>query len=292
MNFLLLIFCGIIASVSGLSIRSFQLYIQKHPLQMQFYQMFSMGIGAIIYLVLSGFILPTTKDAWMLALSFGVCLAVSSIGYAEAMHNGPFSLTGIINSCNVLIPILVGCIAFQEQLLLPHVIGIVLLLCTFILPGIGSQGQQQEIRPVWYPLILLSFLGNGFGAVILSAFNKLPDAGSSDSFMAVGFLFGALLILSYVFICKARRPGAVIALEPSWRLAGLLSVSALCVFGCNSLLIRLAAVYPGSMLFPVYNGVSSVLSCLASCIVFREPIDKKKFITIILGLGAVILLNF
>ena len=89
MNFVLLLLSGAIASLSGLSIRSFQLYIQKHPLQMQFYQVLSMGIGAIVYLILSGFTFPATLPAWLLALAFSVCLAVSSIGYAEAMHNGP-----------------------------------------------------------------------------------------------------------------------------------------------------------------------------------------------------------
>ena len=291
MNFLLLLLSGAISSLSGLSIRSFQIYIQKHPLQMQFYQVLSMGIGGTVYLVLSGFTLPDSSAAWALALAFGVCLAASSIGYAEAMHNGPFSLTGIINSCNVLIPILVGCIAFQDQLRLPHIIGILLLLSTFVLSGTGNQGEKKEIRPIWYFLILLSFLGNGFGAVILSAFNKLPNPGSSNSFMAVGFLFGALQLLAYVLICKARKPDSVVALQPSLRLAGLLAVSAFCVFACNSLMIRLAAVYPGAMLFPVYNGISSVLSCLASWILFREIMDRKKVITIILGIGAVILLN-
>lgn len=73
MNFILLLLSGAIASVSGLSIRSFQLYIQKHPLQMQFYQVFSMGIGAVIYLFLSGFTLPSMQETWLLTLCFGVC---------------------------------------------------------------------------------------------------------------------------------------------------------------------------------------------------------------------------
>ena len=291
MNFLLLLLSGAIASLSGLSIRSFQIYVQKHPLQMPFYQVLSMGIGSIVYLVLSGFTLPASAASWGLALSFSLCLGASSIGYTEAMQNGPFSLTNIINSCNVLIPILVGCIAFRERLLLPHMIGIALLLSTFILSGTGNRGEQREIRPIWYFQILLSFLGNGFGAVILSAFNKLPDPCSSDSFMAVGFFFGALLIMAYVLVCRVRKPGSVFALQPSWRLTGLLSVSALCVFGCNSLMIRLAAVYPSAMLFPVYNGISSVLSCLASCLLLKEAIDKKKFLTLLLGIGAVVLLN-
>ena len=291
MNFLLLLLSGAIASLSGLSIRSFQLYVQKHPLQMQFYQVLSMGIGGIIYLLLSGFLFPTEPAAWGLALAFGVCLATSSIGYAEALHNGPFSLTGIINSCNVLIPILVGYIVFREQLLLPHLVGIVLLLATFFLSGTGGKSEQRELRPVWYFQILLSFLGNGFGAVILSAFAKLPTPCSSNSFMAVGFLFGSLLLLLYVLLRRVRKPGSVFVLQPSWLLAGLLAVSTLCVFGCNSLMIRLAAVYPSAMLFPVYNGISSVLSCLASCLLLREAIGKKKLLTILLGIGAVVLLN-
>lgn len=291
MHLILLLLGGTIASISGLGTRCFQLHIQKHPLQMQLYQVFSLSIGAMIYLVLSGFTLPSVQEAWLLALCFGVCLAVSSIGHAEAMHNGPFSLTGIISSCNVLIPILVGCIFFQEHLQPGHIVGILLLLCTFVLPSIGTTEESKEIRPIWYFQILLSFLGNGFGAVILSAFNKLPTPGSSDSFMAASFFIGSLLLLAYLLLRKVSKPESVIRLPFSWLLVGLLAASALCVFGCNSLLIRLAAVYPSSMLFPIYNGISSVLSCFASCLFFQESIDRKKFITILLGIGAVVLLN-
>lgn len=291
MNFVLLLLCGAIASVSGLALRGFQLHVQKYPRQMQVYQVLSVGFGGIIYFVLSGFTLPAAPDAWALGLAFGVCMAASSIGYAEAMHNGPFSLTNIINSCNVLIPILVGCIAFREQLSSFHIVGILLLLVTFVLSGVGPKGEKREIKPIWYPLILLSFLGNGFGAVILSAYSKLPYPGTNNSFMAAGFLFGALLLLLYVLFYKARNPGTVVALQPSWLLAIFLTISTLGIFGCNSLLIRLAGVYPSSMLYPVYNGTSSVLACVASCILFREHMDKKKLLTVILGIVAVVLLN-
>lgn len=291
MNILLLLLTGAIASVSSLSIRCFQMTLQRSPIQGVTYQVCYIGIGGIIYLILAGGAFPSGSAAWLLGLAFGICLAVAGIGTFQSYTTGPMSLTSIVISCNVVLPILVGCFAYQEALRLPHLVGIALLIVTFILSGLGSKGAQREIKPIWYLMLLLGFLGNGFGAVILSTVSKLPSPGSNHSFLAVGFLSGALLLLSYALLHKAQHRDAAIRLQLHPLLFVLLAVSTLGCFGCNTLLLHLNNVFPSTVLYPIYNGTSSVLVCLISCLVFREPMDKKKFFSILLGIGAVVLLN-
>lgn len=291
MDLLLVILCGVIASVSCLSIRTFQMTLQRSARQFQLYQAGSFLLSALIYFCMGGSRLPADSAIWLLALGFGLCLSSSGIATAESYLCGPMSLTGIIISCNVVLPIAVGCLVYQESLQLPHIAGFVLLLATFLLPALGSSDKASRIHPRWYPLVLLSFLGNGAGSVILSAFTKMGHTSASNGFLGVGFLSGALMLLVFLAVVKLRRPDTVVAIRLHPLLFILLAVSTVSVFGANALILYLNTLFPASILYPLYNTVSSVLVCLISWLVFREPMNGKKLLSILLGIGAVILLN-
>jgi len=291
MNFALVLLCGALASASNICLRAFQRTLQRAPQQMQTYQALYLLPAAVIYFLIAESPLPAAPEPWLLTLCFGLCMAVASIGTAESLLCGPMSLTSIITSCNVVLPILMGCLVYHEALSLFHLIGIMLLLTTFVLPALGSTDEKQKIPFKWYIFVLMAFFGNGFGAVILSIYSKLPYPGTNNSFLGISFVIAAVILFAYLLLCKRKNPELRISLQPSPLLFVLLTCSIGCVFGTNLLILHLTGLLPASILYPLYNGTSSVLICLVSCIVFREPIDRKKLLTILLGIGAVVLLN-
>lgn len=291
MSFALVLLCSAFASASNICIRTFQQTLQRAPRQMQMYQVCYLLPAAAIYFLLADLPLPAAPAPWLLTLCFGLCMAVASIGTAESLQCGPMSLTSIISSCNVLLPILVGCLVYHEALRLIHLLGMILLLTTLVLPSLGSKEECQHIPGRWYLFVLMSFFGNGFGAVILSAYSKLPYPGTNNSFLGISFVIAAILLLAYLLLYKRRNPQVQISLPVRPLLFVLLAVSVGCVFGANILIMHLSGILPASILYPLYNGTSTVLVCLISCAVFHESIDRKKLLTILLGIGAVVLLN-
>lgn len=289
MKLIPVLLCSVLACCSSAGIRIFQTKLQKTPRQLQLYQALYMSVAAVAYMLLSGFCVPGNMTGWLLSLGFALCLGASSIGTAESLLCGPMSLSSVIVSCNVILPIAVGWIFYKEQVSAVHIIGCVLLFGTFLLSGIGPKQEEKEVSARWYAMVLLAFLANGFGAVVVSLYAKV--SGGDDGLLGVSFLLAACMLMVYVLAGRKKEPVQCRALLKRPLFYLLLAVSATSVFGVNRMLLYLSGLLPSSVLYPVYNGVTSLLVCAVSCIAFREPMDRKKLLTIALGIGAVILLN-
>ena len=290
MELALLFLCSILACCSNAGIRLFQNRLQKTPRQLQLYQAVYMFVAAAVYLAFSGFCTPQGSLGWLLSVGFALCLTASSIGTAESLLCGPMSLSGVIISCNVVLPIAAGWLFFKETVSVVHIIGCVLLLATFVLTGLGPKGQKKEVGARWYLMVLLAFLANGLGAVVVSLYAKV-DVGGSDGFLGFSFLMAALALGIYVISGRKTAPLEAKGLLKSPLFYLLVAVAATSVFGVNRMMLSLNSLLPASVLYPVYNGVTSVLLCLVSWVFFRESMNRKKLLTIGLGIAAVILLN-
>jgi multidrug transporter EmrE-like cation transporter len=66
-----------------------------------------------------------------------------------------------------------------------------------------------------------------------------------------------------------------------------------CILGCFQLLNTYAiATINGTFLFPTYAGGSIILSTALSLLWFRERLHGKQAISLIIGIVAIILMNF
>lgn len=291
MNSALILLCSAAAALSSIGIRVFQTRIQKNDLQLQLFQFGYILVDALIFLIMSGFSLPTARNAWLLAIAFAFCMLFATIGLAESYQCGPMSLSSIIINCNVLMPILAGCIAYKETLRPVHILGILFLMATLVLSGIGPKTEKRDIAPIWYLYVLMAFLGNGFGAIILSAYGKQFQGAGNQSFLGAAFFLSALLLLAFYFYSGTRHAEKSSPIRPFSLFLLLIGLSAGGCFAVNILLLHLSGVMPASLLYPLYTGASTLLICLVSCIIFKEKLTRKKVINILLGLTAVILLN-
>lgn len=285
------VLAGVTACVSSVGIRLFEEKVQKHQRDLQAFQSLYLLLCGLVFLVLSGFRFPTTALGLLLTVAFAGCLSVSTIGTTASYLCGPMSLSSVINSCSVVLPILFGCLVYDEKMTVLHLIGIALLLATFILTGTGSGEGKKEITLKWALMVLMSFLGNGFGAVVLAVYARLPETGSDSGFMAISFFISALLL--FLCLCFTGR-GAGRAEEPvrlSMPFFWTSGLSALGCFGTNLLIIYLSGVMPASLLHPVYNSASGILVSVVSCLLFRERMDRKKVLILVLGICSVVFLN-
>ena len=289
MNLFLPFAAALTASVSSVAIRLFEQKVQRDHRDLQVFQTLYVFLCGVVFLLVSGFRFPGTAAGWLYALAFSACLAVSSIGTAESFLCGPMSLSSVINSCSVVLPILFGCLVYKETMTAPHLLGIVFLLATFILTGTGSKEGKKEISLKWFIMVMLAFLGNGFGAVVLAAYSKIPETASNNGFMAVSFFMAAVMLMAHFLLSRERAAGKRVKVTAPF--FGLSFMAALGCFGTNLLIIYLSGVMPASLLHPVYNSASGILVTLASCLLFRERMDRKKALILLLGICAVVFLN-
>ena len=70
----------------------------------------------------------------------------------------------------------------------------------------------------------------------------------------------------------------------------LVALSGVCVAAQNKLSLYLAGVMDSAVFFPIVNGGGLVLMIVASLILFREKMQKRQWIGILLGIVSVVFL--
>lgn len=291
MNLLLSFLAAVTASINSIAIRLFEEKVQKNHRDLLAYQIAYIFLGGMVFFLFSGFSFPATTQGRLLTIVFGAALTMSSIGMAESYLCGPMSLSSVIISCNVVLPVLFGCLVFREVLSAFHLIGMALLLAMFILSGTGSNEAKREISLKWILMVMLAFLGEGLGAITLAAYGRLPETGDNKGFMAISFFAATVMLLVNMLISgrKGRKQQHPVHISVPFVLLAVWA--AVGCFVTNLLVIYLAGVMPSSVLYPVYSGSVGILVTLISCVCFRERMSGKKAVMILLGIGAVVFLN-
>lgn len=86
----------------------------------------------VIFLLWGGFRLPSLFTLW-LGLAFGLITSLQGVAFLAALGCGPMSYTTVIVSFSTLISALSGALFFDERLSFLQGVGILLMLCSFIL---------------------------------------------------------------------------------------------------------------------------------------------------------------
>lgn len=278
-------------SMNSVSIRVYQTRLQRSQADLRLFQAVYMAISALLYFLLNGLKLSLDGYGLFLALCYGLDLALTGLLTSTCFQCGPMSVTSVITNACVALPIAVGCIFYDERMSLPQILGLVLLAVTFGLSAVGGGKGKQAIQPKWYLLVVLAFLANGMGAVLLNIYGRVAGAGERNAYLTVGY-FTASVLYFLVHLLLAQRHGKVVLgsfLKPL--LAVLLLTASTGGFIGNGLLMSLNTSMPASVLYPMVNGGIGVLVAVISCTVFREKLTPPKAMAILTGLGAIVLLN-
>lgn len=289
MELALIMLTSCFATLGSASVRLFEERVQKSHRDLMAFMTSYVFLGGVVFLLTSRMELPASGTGWLLAVIYGVCYSMANIGNCESFLCGPMSLTSVITSCSVLIPIVFGCAAYGEVMTLPHLLGIGFLIGMFVLTGVGSGGGEREISPRWLLTVLLSFVGSGVCAVITVVYSRMAEGTGRNGFLAMGFFCSAAILLVYALCAgpkDTRQP-----LRLTWGFAGTSCLTALGSFVSNGLMLCLSATMDTTVLYPLYNGLNVVLLTVVSCLAFRERMTGKKLMILLVGICAIVLMN-
>lgn len=289
MNFVLIFVTSCFATLGSANVRLFEEKVQRSRRDLMAFMTTYVFLGGVLFFLTSGMTFPSGSTGWLLAVGYGVCYSMANIGNCESFLCGPMSLTSVIVSCSVLIPIVFGCVAYHETMRMVHVLGIACLIGMFVLTGVGGGEEKKEILPRWFLTVLFSFLGSGICAVITVVYSRMTQGEGRNGFLAMGFFFSAAILLAYA-LCfgpkdMPQRP------KLSWGFAGTACMTAIGSYVSNGLMIRLSSMVHTVILYPVYNGLNVILVTLVSCLAFRERMTRKKVVILLVGICALVLMN-
>lgn len=252
-------------------------------------------IGAIIFLIGSG-INSIVFDAKTIlpAAICGICTGLFAVSWILSVRRGAYMLVEVFLMCGTIIPIIMCNIFFDENIKIIHWIGIVLLIIAAYIMCTYNKSLNKSVTIKDGLLLLLCAFSNGFADFSQKMFVKTTENGNITFFNLMTYIFSALfLVIVYlIFRYKDRKEfelnKPVDILKP---IIIYVLIMAVCLF-LNSFFKTTAAKYlNAAQLYPVNYGGSLILSMLMSTIIFKEKINYKCIIGVLLSFVALILIN-
>jgi len=246
-------------------------------------------VSAIFSFCTSGkiFILPTSSI--IISLVFGMMFCMTAYLHMKTIQTGPLSLGTLIISFSLIIPLIYSFLFLHEPFTLSKLIGILLLVvCVFLSTNLSSEDKKMSVK--WFVFAILTLLSNGLQSALSQAHQVHTGGAYTSQFTALGYAFAALSSFFLFWIVKHKENAETrYFFNPAMLL--LVFLSGLTSFGANYIVLSLAAVMNGSIVYPAVQGGSLVIVTLSSVLFLNERINLKKFITIVMGIVSVVLLN-
>lgn len=235
--------------------------------------------------------------------AFGVLTAVQGITNLLAVQTGPLSYTTVIVTFSTVISALSGYMFFGEDLTWSHIVGMILMLLSFVFATTKSK-DEQKFNWRWLIYSLVAFLTTGMIGIMQKIHQSSAYKDQLNLFLIVAFVVSAILcgIFSILLMKKEKRElASKIEAEASSEtykssrglkilLLLIMIGSGICIAANNKLNLYLSGVVDSAVFFPLVNGGGLIMTTVMAFIVFREKFTKKQWCGLILGILSVFFL--
>jgi uncharacterized membrane protein len=164
------------------------------------------------------------------------------------------------------------------------------LCISFVL--INKIEKNKKINFRWLCFALLSFLGNGINSILQKVHQeKLNSRGLNPSDYAVSFQFFAMVAVTLIFgvvLLAKRQKGTKTLFKQGFAYAPFAGIANAI---CNVLMLLLATMLPGMVLYPSVSAGGIVFTFITALILYKESYTKWQYIGYACGLASVILLS-
>ena len=206
------------------------------------------------------------------------------------------SYTSVIISFSTLISALSGVLFFGESLGWAQIVGMALMLISFVLATEQRAGEKHATWK-WMGLCLIAFVATGGIGIMQKVHQSSSHKGELSTFLILAFAVSSLLCFLFSLLLKRREHtqertdrATPTDSKKKWLLLAVMAVSGGCVAVNNKFNLYLSGVLESAVFFPIVNGGGLVLAALAALLIFRERLSKKQWIGIVFGIASVIFL--
>lgn len=225
------------------------------------------------------------------ALLSAIFVVGFQFSYTLAFKNGSVASAAIINTFNVIFPLVTGALLYSEKWSMFTVIGCVFMAAAFYL--VPSRTGNAKSNGKWLLFTLLAFVFAGLNNTLALVFSRSDFAVQSSYMVALSYAFAfPIALITFAFSRKReKRTGqtstfslGVATIFPTLAISVLLGVN-------NLLTLKALATWRSNVFFPVTNGATIVFTAVLNVVCFREKPSLGSVIGIALAVIAAVLLN-
>lgn len=231
----------------------------------------------------------------LLGISFGVTTALQQLFTLKAYQTGPFAYTTVIISLSTIIPTFSGYFFWGEEIALVQIFGILLMLICIICSVSGSPNTKTHSKSAakWLVNTAVAFVCSGLIGVMQKFHQSSQYKAEINGFLIIAFAISFVYSLISFLIAASKQNIDRHQFAATELKYNMIIMMVLCGIGAalnNKINLYLSGIIDSAIFFPVVNGGNLILSAISSIIIFKEKLSTQKWIGIIIGIIAVILL--
>lgn len=259
---------------------------------MAVYQGLAATFAAVLLLIernFSGFDLRSV----LIALCSGAFLTIGALAGIAALRGGTMVLQSVFSTAGLIVPCILGIFFFHEALSVVQVVCIVGVLASAVLLISSSKRLTGGFSPRTMVLLLVSFFSNGMVMFCQKLFGMIVPDGNVALFSMLTFLLpsSVLFVLGALLPCSDPNPDPAVKPRAPVRLIRCAVLNAFAVFVIQQLVTMLTPVMHSAVLFTLVNGSATIITAIVGAILYRERITVTSAAGIVVGVGALILIN-
>ncbi len=245
---------------------------------------------AFVTLVFSGEIKNIDLPTVVIAGLSGLSLAGGSVCGLIAMQSGTMTLSSMFSSAGLLVPCFAGIFLFGEHIGIFQWAAMALLMVSAYLLIKSSKDIYPQFSLKTFILLILSMLTNGLTMLFQKLFSYYVTDGSVSMFSFLTFAIPAVLLAVFgKCICGADKEEKSFRMPKKLVLAAVLLAAA--VFVINQLATLAASSISSIVLFASINGGATIITALVGAIMYKEKLNARSTVGVILGIAALILIK-
>jgi drug/metabolite transporter (DMT)-like permease len=245
-------------------------------------------IFSTVAILFSWQVVNASVPVWIYGVLFGAFSAGFQICYTRALALGNVSITVLVVNLSMIFPIMVSFLVFNESMSVMRIIGIVLTIASFFV--VTDFGERKKLNFKWLLLAFAAMLFNCALTITQKVFGKSEFTSQNEKFIACGYISAAVISLLIYLIIRRKTDLLSIPKKPSILLYAAMAGTFLATF--QFFYTNAISTIDGTFLFPAYSGGCIVLSTVFSLVFFKERLDKKQILGLIIGTAALVLMNF
>ena len=283
LGYILIILSTVLFGGNFIALDAYQKNNGKLIRSVLFFSSFYALLGAFVFACITGFHI---SFSWYTVLyaSLAALIQIAHQFFAiKALARGRVEVYSLFSVSGAMsVAYLFGILYFDEPLKILHIIGIVLILSSLIVPLIADKQEHKKSDWVFYLLSILSFFAVGFFGVV----NKIHiNSGLGLSINEFLFYeFAAISIFSIIPLCFGfiKKDKVTVTL---FNKKGFFFALLYGLFNSVGMFLQycFADQIPASVLFPLSNGGCIVFSLIIGCLFYRKKPKISDIIQIVIA---------
>ena len=228
-----------------------------------------------------------------IAAMAGAGTAIFTVTWLLSVKEGAYMMVDVFLLLSTILPITLCAILFDEPIRPIQIVGIVLLvlagyiICTY---NVSIKGKMSIRAIVLLTVCAVSTGVSDFAQKLLTK----TENGDAAVFNLYTYIFAAIFLGVCCLVFRAKERQAEQMQTPKsiiMPIIGYVLVMAVCLF-LNSYFKTLSASYlTSTQIYPLYQGSAVILSMLMSAVLFKEKINMRCVLGVVLSFVALIMIN-